>query len=155
MEKSIQDLISAIMAVRKQYVLLLEEYSTDQINLVPVGFNNNILWNAAHIITVQQMIVYGLADQNPALPKEQTYPFRRGSKPEMAYDVAFINQLKFLLIDTVDILHDDIKKDKFSKYNKWTAPTGFEVHDLGTALTFNLFHESLHLGQMICLKKLL
>ena len=155
MEKHIQELISATLAGRKQYVLLLEDYTTEQVNFIPTGYNNNIFWNVAHVVAVQQMIVYGLAEQEYAYPKDQVLPFRKGPKPEMHFDESLVNTYKIYLTESIDKLIVDIEENKFTQYKPWTASTGFTVYDLGSALTFNLFHESLHLGQMVCLKRLL
>ena len=35
----------------------LINYSLEQLNKVPEGYNNNLIWNIAHIVVVQQMLV--------------------------------------------------------------------------------------------------
>jgi hypothetical protein len=34
----------------------------EQLNTIPEGYNNNLIWNIAHIIVVQQMLVYKYLD---------------------------------------------------------------------------------------------
>lgn len=34
------------------------KYSLYQLNRIPVGFNNNIIWNIGHIIVTQQKLIY-------------------------------------------------------------------------------------------------
>lgn len=50
-----------IEIIRKTRVKLLEmlsDLSTDQLNKIPAGFNNNIIWNLAHLVAAQQGICY-------------------------------------------------------------------------------------------------
>jgi hypothetical protein len=30
----------------------------EQLNKIPEGYNNNLIWNIAHVVVVQQMLVY-------------------------------------------------------------------------------------------------
>jgi hypothetical protein len=35
-----------------------DNYSLEQLNKVPPGFSNNLIWNIGHSIVAQQMLVY-------------------------------------------------------------------------------------------------
>ena len=37
---------------------LIKDLSIEQLNQVPPGFNNNIIWNMGHLIAAQQGICY-------------------------------------------------------------------------------------------------
>jgi hypothetical protein len=39
----------------------LSGYNLDQLNTIPEGFNNNLIWNIGHIIVSQQLLVYKLS----------------------------------------------------------------------------------------------
>ena len=45
---------------RKIVAEYLENYTLEQLNKIPDGFHNNLIWNIGHIIVVQQMLVYNL-----------------------------------------------------------------------------------------------
>jgi DinB superfamily len=145
----INEVIKATEGVRSQYTKILEAYSIEQINTIPPGFNNNLLWNVGHAIAVQQMIVYGLAGQDYMLDKAHVLQFKRGTKPEFYYDQSFVDLIKDQLLTSMRDLRNDIEEgQKFATYaNPFTA-ANYTVHDLGSALVFNLFHESMHLGHM-------
>ncbi|WP_407635809.1 DinB family protein [Solitalea canadensis] len=34
------------------------KYTIDQLNKVPAGFNNNLIWNIGHEIVAQQALIY-------------------------------------------------------------------------------------------------
>jgi hypothetical protein len=34
----------------------------EQLNKIPEGYNNNLIWNIAHVVVVQQMLVYKLSE---------------------------------------------------------------------------------------------
>ena len=46
---------------RKALSHFLDVISLEQLNKIPVGFNNNIIWNITHIVVVQQMLAYKLS----------------------------------------------------------------------------------------------
>jgi hypothetical protein len=147
--------IHAIRAIRGQYQAVLAHHSTAQINHIPQGFNNNLIWNAAHIISVQQMIVYGLAGHQWILDKDQVKAFKKDTKPEQNYNPFFIEQISVQLISTIDRMEEDIEADIFKTYTPFMPSMGYEVKNLEQALTFILFHDSLHMGHMINLRKFL
>ena len=40
---------------------ILENHTLEQLNKIPEGFSNNLIWNAAHVIVTQQILVYKLS----------------------------------------------------------------------------------------------
>jgi len=49
---------------RKNRVLFqgfLGKFSLEELNKVPKGFRNNIIWNIAHCIVTQQLLIYKLS----------------------------------------------------------------------------------------------
>ena len=54
---------------------IIENFSLDQLNIIPDGYRNSIFWNLAHTVVTQQSLVYGLSNI-PLLvddPLVQTY----------------------------------------------------------------------------------
>ncbi|WP_353938893.1 DinB family protein [uncultured Chryseobacterium sp.] len=43
---------------RRIYLSYFENYSLDQLNKIPNGFNNNLIWHIGHIIVTQQKLIY-------------------------------------------------------------------------------------------------
>ena len=54
---------------RSLYLKFLTSYSLEQLNKIPEGMNNNLIWNIGHIIAAQQGLVYRLSGLTPLDPK--------------------------------------------------------------------------------------
>lgn len=54
--------VKTILKIWKQsrtlYLEYLDTYSLDQLNTIPDGFNNNLIWNIGHVIVSQQGLIY-------------------------------------------------------------------------------------------------
>jgi len=46
---------------RKILITILDKYSDRQLNKIPKGFKNNLIWNIAHLLVTQQLLTYALA----------------------------------------------------------------------------------------------
>ncbi len=53
--------IDNIRHVNNTFVKLLNELSVEQLNKIPDEFRNNIIWNFAHLLAIQQSIFYRLS----------------------------------------------------------------------------------------------
>jgi len=40
------------------YLKFFENYSLEQLNRIPDGFSNNLIWNIGHIIATQHKLIY-------------------------------------------------------------------------------------------------
>ncbi|MCZ0211646.1 DinB family protein, partial [Streptomyces sp. UMAF16] len=50
--------IQNIVNIRKYLIEMCEPLSVVQLNTIPNGFNNNIIWNFGHLIAAQQGLCY-------------------------------------------------------------------------------------------------
>ena len=46
---------------RNIYLKIIENYSLEQLNTIPEGMSNNLIWNMGHVIVSQQKLVYALS----------------------------------------------------------------------------------------------
>jgi len=53
--------LEVLSNTRKFYNKFLEKTSLDDLNKIPQGFNNNIIWNIGHIVVTQQLLAYKLS----------------------------------------------------------------------------------------------
>ena len=61
--------------------------------------------------------------------------------------------MKELLISLIEKTKTDFYNGKFVKFNEKMTGTGFHLDSLKEALEFNNYHEGLHLGFMINIRK--
>lgn len=146
--------LNTFRSIRKAILALLEPLTDEQLNHVPTGFNNNLLWNLGHLLTTQQGIAYLRAGLAPVISEELMNRYKSGTKPEQAASSAEIIELKSLFLSIADTFEADIARGLFAAYPDWThARTGIEVNGLTGVLGFLTFHESLHYGYMMAMKK--
>ena len=146
--------IDTIQATRKLFLTLLESLSIDELNIVPEGFNNNIIWNFGHVIVSQQILCYKLAGLPLKLDDTFVSKYSKGTKPE-----AFINDtelifLKQQAVSLIDELVVDLEKGIFTSYTNYTTSFNVKLNSVKDAVKFIAMHEGLHLGYAMALKRI-
>lgn len=134
----------------------IEELSNDQLNKIPDGYNNNIIWNLIHLMSAQQSICYLRAGQTTIIADKYIAPFSTNTKPERIIEKQETEEIKNLFVDTIDRLQADYDKKIFSTYTP--SPNifkvyGIEIKSIDDALEFLLYHEGYHSGYILVLKK--
>jgi hypothetical protein len=143
--------------VRKIRTALLEgikNLDTDQLNKIPDGFGNNIIWNLAHVVSAQQSICYKRAGLEALLDDDFINTYKPGTKPEKFVDTAGIENIKQLLFSTLDQLETDYNNNIFKEYTPVTTRYGVELNNIEEGISFLSFHEGYHMGSIMGLKKL-
>ena len=138
---------------RNFYLDFFEKYSLEQLNKTPVGFSNNLIWNIGHIIVAQQGLIYKSSDLQGYVSQELFDLYKPGTKPTGKTSENEIKELKELLISLIEKTETDFYKGEFKIYNERTTSTGFHLGSLNEALEYNNYHEGLHLGLMMNIRK--
>ena len=138
---------------RHLYLKLLSNYSLEQLNKIPDGFSNNLIWNLGHIIVAQQGLVYRLSGLPVNVSEEMTNTYKNGSKPTGQTTQAEVDELKGLLISLMKQTRSDYAAGRFQNYTEYTTGTGFHLASTQEAIEFNNYHEALHLGFMMNIRK--
>jgi len=138
---------------RKQLAGLLKNYTLQQLNAVPEGFSNNLIWNIGHIIVVQQLLVYKLSGLPTMLSDEMIAKYQRGTRPEGFVDQKEVHELHELLFKTIDQTMVDFENDLFKNYHLFTNSLGFTIKSAQEAVAFNYYHEAIHFGIMMSIRK--
>jgi hypothetical protein len=138
---------------RKHYLKLIDRYSLEQLNKIPEGFSNNLVWNLGHIIVAQQGLVYRLSGLPINVSAEMNEQYRNGSKPTGTTTQAEVDELKALLFSLIEKTKADYTAGKFITYNEYTTGTGFHLGNINDAMEFNNYHEALHMGFMMNIRK--
>ncbi|MCP1145051.1 DinB family protein [Lysinibacillus endophyticus] len=134
---------------RKNILSLLEGVSPEVLDVVPEGFNNNIHWQIGHILTAGELFLFN-GQKN--LPENYGQHFAGGTKPaDWTNDVPSVEDILVKLqeqLERINQISDDsfeIELEKPFIGNK----------TVGELAAFGAFHESLHLGQIQILKRLI
>lgn len=134
---------------------ILDNYSLEQLNKVPEGFKNNLIWNIAHVVVTQQLLVYKLSGLPMMIDDEMVVAFRKGTKTEGVVTQEQVDKIKSLMFSTLDQTEKDLEAGLFKNFNEYPTSTGFVLKSLDDAMNFNNFHEGIHLGYILALKKAL
>lgn len=138
---------------RKMVAPFLENYTLEQLNKIPDGYSNNLIWNIGHIIVVQQLLVHKLSGLPLLVSDEMIAKYMKGTKPEHIATQAEVDEVKALLFKTLDQTEADYKDKKFNNYQEYLTSTGFVLKSAVGAIEFNNFHEGLHIGIMMSIRK--
>lgn len=139
---------------RKLYLKFLESYTLDQLNTIPQGLSNNMIWQAGHIIVSQQKLMYTLSNLPINISQDMVVKYQNGSRPDGNATQDEVDEIKVLLLSTVEQFKQDWQAGKFTTFNEYHSQTGFHLATFQDAVTFNALHEGIHYGMLMYLKKL-
>lgn len=138
---------------RKYYANFLKYTSLEELNNIPQGFNNNIIWNIGHVIAIQQKLIYDKAGLDMLISQDFFEKYQMGSKPTERVDQKVVEDMETLLWQCVEQTESDYNNDVFKQYQAWTTSTKFDIDSLDSAFVFNNYHEGLHLGYIMSIRK--
>jgi hypothetical protein len=138
---------------RQLFKNFIENHTLEELNKVPNGFNNNIIWNIAHTIVTQQLLVYNLSGLPMLLSEEMVATYRKGTKTERDVSAAEVDAIKNLLFSPIEKTKEDYNNKVFKVYNEYTVSTKSTLTNVEEAIDFNNFHEGIHLGYILALRK--
>jgi hypothetical protein len=140
-------------AIRKNIHGLLGGLSPEALNLVPEGFNNNLIWNAGHVIATHELLAYGLSGARTPSGRDFIHRYRKGTRPEGAVGEEEITRIREELLAGPD------RASRFyagadGEFKDYATSFGIHLSSLEDAIAFNNLHECLHLGTMMALRRL-
>jgi len=147
--------IDRIRKIRQYILKIIEPLTIDQLNEIPQGFNNNIVWNVAHLTAAQQGLCYIRAGLKTFVEEAYFLAYKAETKPEEPVDDVEWDNIKALLFSSLDQLQQDYDAGTFNNYTSWTTRYDVTLSTIDDALDFILFHEGLHLGYIMALKRVI
>lgn len=138
---------------RQVYDRFFDNYTTEQLNKVPEGFSNNLIWNIGHIVVSQQMLMYLASGNTPNIYMELIDRYKRGTRPERDATPEEIAEIRSLLFTLIDKSEEDYNAGLFTTYGERKTELGFTLTSIEDAIEFNNYHEATHLGIMMSLRK--
>ena len=139
---------------RTTLLYFLENLSAEQLVAIPKGFKNNIIWNIAHILITEQMLTYGLSGLTLKVDKKFVKMYGKGSLPSDKISKETIEEIKEQLIPAAKQTKIDYENGVFKNFKEYLTSTGIALKNIDDAITFNTFHEGIHFGVILAIKKI-
>jgi formate dehydrogenase maturation protein FdhE len=151
--RKMQQTLDVTRTSRKIVSQMLAGYTLEQLNKIPEGYNNNLIWNIAHIVVVQQMLVYKLSGMPMMISDEMVEKYKKGTKPEHIVTQAEVDEIQTLLMETINQTETDLENKIFANYQEYPTSAGIVLKSASEAMAFNDFHEGLHIGIIMSIRK--
>ena len=145
------DILTKTRAIVLYYIKGL---SLDQLHIIPDGFNNNIAWNIAHLVVTQQLLHYKFSGKDCLVSDDLITAYKKGTSPSDTFSKKEFDEVLELFQGLPASLEEDFDARVFKEYSPYKTSTGFVIDSMEKAIIFNNFNESLHLGVIMSLKKL-
>lgn len=139
--------------IREILLKVLDNHSLEQLNKIPSGFSNNLIWNVGHCISSQQVLVYKLSGLSTMVSEEFIAKYKKGTRPEGDVSQTEVDEIKELLFTTLYQTEQDFENKLFVNYNEYTTSLGFTLRNIDDALDFNNYHEGIHTGIIMSIRK--
>ncbi|MFT3903394.1 MAG: DinB family protein [Niabella sp.] len=139
--------IDFIKKQREKFVLFVDELSLDELNKVPEGFNDNIIWNLGHIMVSSYVLMYLRTEANPVFQVPYLEKYGIGSRPEKdnpatAEDVA---NVKSLVVDSINEIEQDLHQGVFDNMTPFPTKTyGIDMKTPEDILAWIFAHDAMH-----------
>ncbi len=145
---------NALKTTRQNILKMVDGLSTEQLNKIPEGFNNNLAWHLGHVLVTQQLLVYKLSGLSPKISDEWIAKYKKGSKPEAFISTEEIEDIKQQLVTLPTQTETDFAAGVFQSFNSYPTSYGITLNSTEDAISFNNVHEAMHLGNVISMRKL-
>ena len=144
-----------IINSRKAFIKLIDDLTIEQLNEVPDGFNNNIIWNFGHIVVSTQTLCYVrtgvLADASSVKFNEF---YRKDTRPTYAVTEEEVAELKATALESIRKIEEDYQAGKLGNVNPFATSTfGVPMNNIEEILITTIGHDNLHFGYAQALKK--
>ncbi len=143
---------------RTNLISLLEPMTHEQLNQIPNGFSNNLIWHAGHIHFVQQYLIYHLCGSQMDLPPSFADKYGSGSRADgnvaSSECTTILSLLKKYHVQTVT----DMSQDRFQSFTPFSGSyfdVDYHLSNFEEAFGYNNIHEAVHLGYMRSMAKML
>lgn len=142
---------------RQVFINLINSLSLEELNTVPEGFNNNIIWNFGHIVVTPQLLAYvrtGARQDVSLIQFVESY--KKGTKPSYQVSQEEVDTLKKLAVTVIDELESDYNNAVFNVISPVKTDTyGEEMTTIEEILLMSVGHDNMHLGYALAQRKAL
>ena len=148
--------VTVFQSMRRYLKVQIDGLTEAQLRQIPDGFNNNILWHIGHLVATQQLLHYRRASVPLHIDDTFVDQFKNGTSPRDWQADPDIDPILALFLSLPDKLAQDHADHRFgTTYDGFTTKSGFSLSSIDDAIVFNNFHEGIHTGYVMAMKKLL
>lgn len=143
--------------IRQRTLAALDATPEEMLLTIPEGFNNNLLWNYAHIYVTLDNLMYSFLNEKHTILPHYLELFSRGSSPTYWNgETPPISEIREFLVSQPDRIVETFAGRLSEKGEKpFTLGPTVQFTTLGEILGFANFHEGVHQGSIIGLKRAL
>ena len=145
--------IDLLARTRAFTLSMVEELDDDQLLAIPDDASNNILWNLGHLVVTQQLLHYGLSGLALRVPDGLVAQCRKGTRPADWSTPPDIDQVRAWMVELPERLAEDAAQGRFATFRRYPTSTGIVLESFEDALHFNNYHEGLHAGVILRLRR--
>lgn len=141
---------------REAFIKLIDTLTIAELNEIPEGFKNNIIWNFGHIVVTTPVLCYvrtGVwADASSV---KYLNDFKKDSVPARFINEEEVAELKALAISSIESIKEDFKKGVFKEAKPFATGTyGAQMNSFEEVLITASGHDNIHLGYALAQRKL-
>ncbi|MFW0715940.1 DinB family protein [Pedobacter sp. N23S346] len=144
-----------IINSRKSFIQLIDGLTIEQLNKIPDGYNNNIIWNFGHIVVSTQTLCYvrtGILQDASTVKFNEFY--KKDTRPTYTVTEREVAELRTIAMDSIKKIEEDYTNGIFANITPFpTATYGVELKSIEAVLTTTVGHDNLHFGYALALKK--
>ena len=149
------EIFDFIITSHKAFIQLIDGLTIEQLNKIPEGYNNNIIWNFGHIVVSTQTLCYVrtgiLADANSVKFNEF---YKKDTRPTYTVTIQEVEELKALALDSVEKIKEAYVNGVFAKITPFLTSTyGAEMKSIEEVLVTTIGHDNVHYGYAWAMKK--
>lgn len=147
--------IELLKQTRRLTLKLCDDLDQSAMTRIPEQANNNMLWNLGHVVVTQQLLNYKLSGLPLLIDESLVDGLKKASSPKDWQDAPDVEQLKELALSLPEALADDYAGGRFQNFERYETSAGVVLNNIDEAIAFNNFHEGIHVGSMLALKRML
>jgi len=149
-----EKLFETAIFTRKAMLNILNELNEDQFNKVPNGHKNSVFWNVAHVMVTQQLLLYGLSGLPLQVDESFVKRYAKGTVAPSVVSKEDIDLVKGNLVELCIQAQRDFDKGLFETYKPYMTSAEIELKSIEDGIKFSAYHDGIHLGVVLSLKKL-
>jgi len=142
-----------VMQNRRYIVSVIRHMTTEQLNLVPRGFSNSIIWNIGHMTASLLEMFYLMTGHGITVEEKYHTGFRIGTHPFWV-DQDEVIKIKHLYLESVGQLDQDYYSGFFEEYEA-SVRMDQSMLSLTDLSNHFLFHEGLHFNNIMTLRRII